>query len=104
VGLFLSNHALGEENVRLAGTVRVRHHADNCEADADEELVRMCSQVPNGPNRAWNVGIQINSAQGRLVVLIVTPRPQGNSALLTDDRFEVANQCAPDALSSVRWR
>ena len=93
--------ALGKKDVRLAATVRVGQHSCNPESKPKIELVRVMAQIPDAPNRARNIRIEIRSAQCRFAVFVVAASPKRQRASKCDESLEIFDKRPPDAPSTM---
>ena len=93
---------LGQDDVRPAAPVGVRHHADDRETQPLIELVGMAPEVADAANRAGKVSVEIGAAERRLVLLVVAAEPQGQRAAPRDERLEIAHERRADAAALMR--
>jgi hypothetical protein len=98
-----SADAFGQKNVRLATAVGVRQDTGNPEPEPKIELVRVLAKVPDTAKRARNVWIEVDSAQSRLVVLVVTADPECQCASTRDHVFQVFDERPPDTSTAMRF-
>src|SRR5438128_7132639 len=95
-------HAFRKKDVGFAGTVGIRHDAGDPKTKTEIELVRMlASEFLEVANQARDVRIEVNSADTRFIVLVITAQPQSQRASGPGQTLEVMDQRPPNALPSI---